>query len=108
MSRAISYIEVIDECYCQPDFSVTVLAERFHVSQSHMSKLLLRGQGMSFTDYLWKKRLEKAKELLLNSDMTVEAVAEAVGYSNVSSFRRKFKADVGVTPLQFRELERTT
>ena len=59
--------------------------------------------NQNFTDYLWKLRLDKAKELLRDTEQSIDEISEAVGYLNTSSFRRKFKQDTGLTPSQYRE-----
>jgi len=102
MVKSLSYIQVVEERYCQEDFSIADLADEFDVSISYMSKLFKQGQNMNFTDYLWMLRLRRAKELLLTTNMTVDEISVAVGYSNTSSFRRKFKAETGISPSQFR------
>ena len=48
-------------------------------------------------------RIERAKELLIQTDMAVGDVVSAVGYQSASSFIRKFKAVTGMTPGQYRE-----
>lgn len=53
--------------------------------------------------YLQRVRVDKAKKLLLASDMSVKAIAYEVGYENVSYFVRLFKTQVGQTPAQWRQ-----
>ena len=89
--------------YASPDFSITVLADAFHISIAHMSSLFKIRFGKNFSEYLWEMRLEKAKGLLLGTDQTIDQISTSVGYVNVSSFRRKFKQEVGVSPSQYRE-----
>lgn len=48
-------------------------------------------------------RVDKAKKLLLASDMSVEAIAYEVGYENVSYFARLFKTQLGQTPARWRQ-----
>ena len=67
-----------------------------------MSYLIKKELNQNFSDYLWTLRLEKAKELLAHSDMSVDEISTAVGYLNSSSFRRKFKQETGLTPSQYR------
>ena len=95
--------KMIEECYCQPDFSISMLAEKFQVSISYMSYLFKKEMNMTFSDYLWMLRLKRAKELLCTTTMSVDEVSIAVGYYSVSSFRRKFKHETGYTPSEFRE-----
>ena len=94
--------QLVAENYCQPDFSIAQLANHFHVSVAYMSQLFKKELNIGFADYLWMLRLEKAKELLLTTDMSIDDISIAVGYYNTSSFRRKFKQEAGVSPSQFR------
>lgn len=95
----------IEKCYCQPDFSIFMLADTFQVSTAYMSYLVKINLGQNFSDYLWKLRLEKAKKLLKSSDMTIDEISNTVGYFTASSFRRKFKQETGLTPSQYRSRE---
>jgi len=54
-------------------------------------------------EYLANLRLEKAKELLCNTDMLIKEISVAVGYYDEGSFSRRFKKHTGVTPGQYRE-----
>ena len=57
---------------------------------------------MTFGDTVKKIRLNKARTLLKNRNMTVESISEAVGYQNVEHFNRLFKKAYGITPVQYR------
>ena len=69
---------VIEESYSNPDFSIAVMADRFHVSIAYMSYLVKKELDQNFSDYLWALRLEKAKELLHETEMTIDEVSVAV------------------------------
>ena len=94
--------QLIDSSYCQPDFSIAVLADKFQVSIAYMSYLVKKELNQNFSDYLWTLRLKKATELLQTTSMSIDEISVAVGYFNPSSFRRKFKQETGLTPSQFR------
>lgn len=94
--------QLIDESYCEPDFSLYVLADKFQVSVAYTSNLVKKELNQNFAEYLWELRLKKAKELLKETDMPIDDISVSVGYINTSSFRRKFKQDIGMTPSQFR------
>lgn len=94
--------ETVEENYTSPDFSITALADEFHVSVSYMSYLFKKELNQNFSDFLWNLRLEKAKELLLTTELPIDGISIAVGYLNASSFRRKFKQATGISPSQFR------
>lgn len=107
-SRIINAVQIrtiIEESFCQPDFSVTILADHFHVGVAYMSYLVKKELGTNFSEALWLLRLEKAKQLLRESSMSVEEIGVAVGYLNVSSFRRKFKQEIGLSPSKYRDIE---
>lgn len=105
-SRDINAVQIrgiIEAGCCHPDFSITLLAEHFHVGVAYMSYLVKKELSSNFSDYLWMLRLEKAQNLLRESQMTVDEISVAVGYLNASSFRRKFKQCTGLTPSQYRD-----
>ena len=93
---------MIEEQYTSPDFSISSIADTFDVSVAYVSYLFKNETGENLSDYVWNLRLEKAKELLLTTDMSVDNISVSVGYVSTSSFRRKFKQDMGVTPSEFR------
>lgn len=80
----------IDAHFCDPELSLKDLGQRWGLSVSTVSRLCKEAMGVSFLAYLTSLRLEKAKELLVHSDMTPAQVAEAVGYTSEYSFRRAF------------------
>ena len=94
--------EIMIQKYTSPDFSISMLADEFHVSIAYMSYLFKKKFNQNFIDYLWELRLEKAKELLKTTDTPIDSISTAVGYLNTSSFRRKFKQTMGITPSQYR------
>ena len=91
------------EYFDDPEFSIYYLSEKFHISVSHLSNIFKKEMGKNFVDYLWELRLKKTKELLLETDMSIDAISASVGYNSTSGFRKKFKADVGMTPAQYRD-----
>lgn len=94
--------QFIGENYLSSEFSNTMLADHFHVSVAYMSYLFKKKTNENLTDYVWNLRLKKAKDLLKNSDLSIDEISIQVGYLNTSSFRRKFKQTMNVTPSQFR------
>ncbi len=94
--------QLVNENFTSADFSISYLADIFHISIAYMSYLFKKEMGENFSDYVWTLRLKKAKELLLSTDMPIDDISLAVGYVNTSSFRRKFKQATGMTPSQLR------
>ena len=78
------------------------LSEKFNLSTQYLSKYIKDKSGMTFGDNVKKIRMKKARTLLKNGNMTVDCVADAVGWQNVEHFTRIFKKTYGMTPVQFR------
>ncbi|WP_213581610.1 AraC family transcriptional regulator [Paenibacillus sp. J2TS4] len=82
--------------------SVSTIAEELHLSRSQCSKIFTKIYGIPPRQYLSRLKLNKAKELLVNSDMTIEAIASRLGFGSISHFSRQFRRWVGKSPSQFR------
>lgn len=78
------------------------LSEEFHLTKPYLSKYIKDKSGSTFGDIVKNVRMKKARALLKSGSMTVEAIAENVGYQNVEHFNRLFKKKYGMTPVQFR------
>lgn len=98
--------KIVNEKYTSSDFSISVLADEFHVSIAYISYLFKKYYNQTFSEYLWELRVKKAQELLRDTEEPIENISIAVGYENVSSFRRKFKKELSITPSQYREAAR--
>ena len=99
---------LMEEKFCQPEFSISVIADIYHVSVSRMSVLFKKEVGLGFADCLWQMRLKKAIDLLTTTDLSIDEISTAVGYLNPNSFRRKFKQETGFSPSQFRDMKNNT
>lgn len=104
-SKTNSYIvesmKFIDKNYMHP-ISLEDTASYVGLSQEYFSKIFSDENGISYSTYLSKIRLNKAKELLKYSNYKVQNVAESVGYPNVSYFSTIFKKEFGCTPFEYR------
>lgn len=78
------------------------LSEEFYLSKPYLSKHIRELTGDTFGDIVKKIRLTKARELLKSNTMTVQSIAESVGYENVEHFNRLFKKSFSMTPIQYR------
>ncbi|MFP4364030.1 MAG: response regulator [Spirochaetia bacterium] len=77
-------------------------AEIFYLSPKYLSRIFKEKTGIGFNSYKLQIKLEKAKELLTNTDATVSEVAYKLGYVNVESFIRFFKKYEKTTPTRYR------
>lgn len=85
--------------------SVDALARRVHMSASHFSKVFKRETGFSPYEYVLTARLNKAKDLLQNTDFSVFDIALETGFNSESNFICFFTDHVGVSPGRFRKLQ---
>ena len=97
-------IDYIDKNYMDPLTSLSTTAQKFKVSDSHLSRVFKSSTGKRFMEYLIYKRVEKAKELLVSSQHKVNDISALVGYDNQISFMRIFKKYTGVTPSEYRSM----
>jgi AraC family L-rhamnose operon regulatory protein RhaS len=73
------------------------------MSSRHFSTLLNEITGKTFVNYLNDVRVESAKELVEDTDMSISSIAFHTGFEELSSFYRAFKKRYKVPPLQFRK-----
>lgn len=78
------------------------MAKEIGISYSYMRKILYEQTGKSLIDYLNQLRIEKAKQLLLDTDQTIAQIALQVGYNNVQSFNRFFRKYEGMPPSNYK------
>ncbi|MDR1263965.1 MAG: helix-turn-helix domain-containing protein [Oscillospiraceae bacterium] len=92
--RALRYVEA----HLREDLSLRTLAEKLHISAGYLSRLFRKHTGVSYSEYLIKRRVARATELLRDGDLSMEEVAERVGIENVNYFYRFYKRETGMTP----------
>lgn len=71
---------------------------------TYFSTLFKKETGQNFMDYLTELRISKAKELLCGEELSVQDVAEQVGYRDLKYFSRLFKKLTGVSPSDYKKL----
>jgi AraC-like DNA-binding protein len=92
----------VDERCLDPGISLRSIAAQFDVSVPYLSRFIKEHTGENFVEYVARRRIAKAKQLLENGTDTVEQVARRVGYLNTLTFRRAFRKYEGVNPVDFR------
>jgi len=95
-------VALIDQNYTR-DISIGQLAEQLNITPNYLSTLFHKKTGSTFLNYLKRKRLFKAKELLADPNSQVHEVAEQVGYFSVRHFARLFTEQFGCLPSEFRD-----
>ncbi|HHW32037.1 MAG TPA: AraC family transcriptional regulator [Clostridiaceae bacterium] len=85
------------------DISLGDIAKYVFLSPSYFTRAFKEEMGTSPINYLLKVRIERSKELLVESDEKVGEIALSVGFSNQQRFNELFKKHTGMTPLKYRK-----
>lgn len=106
-SVAAAVQKYVDENYTY-ELTLTGLAEMFYVNETYLSGLFKQHAGVTFSDYVTRLRMNKAGELLRNSDLKLTDIAMLVGISSSSYFSTSFKKFYGMSPKEYREKHKST
>lgn len=99
-------IRYVHENYKDEDLSLNQVAEYVGFSANHLSTVFHQEYGQSFVKYLTDYRMNKAKKLLVETNMRQSEICYEVGYKDPHYFSSIFKKTQGVTPTQYREGQR--
>ncbi len=97
-------VDYLDAHYFE-DISLIDVATRFHLDPSYLSKLFKSATSENFIEYVTRKRIEKACELLRSSERKISEISELVGYENQRYFSQVFKKSTGQTPSEYRDAQ---
>lgn len=89
--------------FSNPQMSLSYVAEAMSISPSYLTKLYKEKYDTSVVSDITRFRLEKAKELLTNSKLSINEIAERTGFSNSNVFIKVYKKYEGVTPGEYRK-----
>ena len=97
---AMTTLDYIEQQYRTA--TLTELCEKLHLPMHMLSKMIKKNTGFNFKELLQRKRLNKAVELMCETDLPISDIIAAVGYENGSYFHRVFKERYHTTPRAFR------
>ena len=101
---AVSDAKAFMENRLADPITVEQIARAVHFSPSHFSKIFKTVTKVSPYEYLLTRRIERAKQLLLYTNLPLEIVAQQTGFNSLPHFICAFKKATGMTPLKFRKL----
>ena len=103
-NRAIvAAIDHINNCYMNK-ITMAELCEVTELSKQQLCRLFKRYLNSRPMEYIAKRRIQAAKEMLTSTEMSVEDIADAVGFCSGSYFCKLFSRYEGMTPTQFRNI----
>ena len=85
------------------DISLTSLAAKYNVSMGSLSKMIKDHLQLNFSDYIASLRIQRAKELLSDETLSIQEIAEIVGYNDYFYFTKVFKKIEGISPSKYRK-----
>ena len=98
-SEMLRYIET----HFNENLTLSALAKKCFYSPKYFSRVFKERYGITVSEYIQKKRMEKGRELLENTDRTVEEISSMVGYCDATHFYKYFKRFYGITPKEHRK-----
>ncbi len=97
----VEQIKAYLDAHYHEEISLDMLAERYYLNASYLSRLFKQSTGSTLTDYLASQRIEESKKLLLSGKYKVYEVSQKVGYRNDKYFFRVFRSYTGMSPSEF-------
>ncbi len=97
-------VEFIKNNYHDVNLCVSVVADNFGFTPTYLSKQFKEQMGESLLDYINRFRLDKAKQLLKDLELSITDIASEAGYNNSNAFIRVFKKYEGITPGKYRNV----
>ncbi len=98
-------LRIIDYNYSSP-ITIEQIAKRVSLNPSYFSRIFTEQVGIPPKQYVLNKRLERAKELLKETNASVFEIANSVGYDDQMYFSRIFKKHIGVSPIEYKNASR--
>lgn len=89
--------------YANPELTLKSVADYVGLNEKYFSSRFTKEAGTTFSAYLTDLRMQKAKKLMLSTDLRMYEISERVGYHNVEHFNRMFKKSFGISPGDFRK-----
>ena len=98
--------QIVEEEYANPDMSVAYIGEKIGRNSRTISAKFIKKTGRGLLDYIHSVRIAHAKKLLTTEEISVQEVAELVGYENANTFIRVFKRYCNITPGNYQEINK--
>ncbi|GGH39429.1 response regulator transcription factor [Paenibacillus segetis] len=102
--EAMHYVEM----HIEQAISLQEVAGHVHLNGSYFSSLFKEQCQMNFSEYVARRKLQKAKELLLKTNLPIAEIASRTGYQTVKYFNKLFKEYDGMSPGQYRSMRNGT
>jgi two-component system response regulator YesN len=85
------------------ELSLIMLADKVYLNPSYFSVLFKTKTGMNVSEFIKNERIKKAKSLLQDKKYRINEIAKMIGYNNAAYFTKFFKAQMGISPQEYRD-----
>lgn len=99
VQEAIHYLDT----HLHEPLTMRDIADHLHLNASYFSVLFKEQTGLTFSEYLTRRRVQRAKEMLTNTQLTIAEIAEQVGYQTAKYFVKVFRSIEDTSPGQYRK-----
>ena len=100
IQELIRYIEE----NCTKKLSLEELANQCFYNPSYFCRVFKEYSGVTVTEFIHENRIRKSCELLKNTSMSIEDISRQIGYTNKTSFYKRFRAQLGISPADYRKV----
>ena len=108
MDQRVQRVQALIESSLDRELCVNEMARFVDLSVSHLQHLFKKEMGQSPAHYMQSLRLERARELLESTSLSIKEIMIRIGTKDRSNFERRFKQVYKLTPVQYRKLARLT
>lgn len=105
-SYAVYQVQQYVQTHYKEDLTLNTLANMVYLNPNYLSNVFAQTTGCTLSKYIKQIRMEKAQELLLNTNMKIADIGQEIGYPTTSYFCKTFQKIFGTTPERFRQGER--
>lgn len=100
-ARIMTEIKAYVDAHLGERITIAQLSQHVHYSRTHITVQFKAATGMSIMDYVESRRIERAKEQLVQGDLSVSQVADGLGFTSLQYFSRRFRMAVGCSPSRY-------
>ena len=102
----INRVKTYIDDHLDGDTSLYILSSHVHLCPEHLLRLFKKQEGVTILQYINDLKLEKAKQMLADTDIQIKDIATRLGFTSAGYFGRFFKSKLGVTPNVYRDQKR--
>ena len=107
VSHSLLEVKAYIQTHLSDKLTIAFLCKQFSLSPTFLKEGFRRAYGMPIHSFLVQQRLRRAQELICTTRMSIQQIAQAVGYEGMSQFNAVFKREYGMTPGQYRKMSET-